>query len=335
LSDLLGKFGASAPPELWRDVHVGVALSGGPDSVALLRAARELKRQASGKGEVFALHVNHTLRGAESDGDAAWCKELCRQLNVALEVGAGNVTQRAVDDGDGLEAAARNERYRLLTEMAEARGARYLFFGHIRDDQVETVLFRILRGTGMRGLAGIAASRALTPSLTLLRPLLTCTRGEVMTYLDDCKQDYRFDSSNASSEFARNRIRTELLPLLREQYNAGVDEAVLRLAEQAGELQEYIETEAQAVLEGAREWVTPFGYALNTAALQKHSPSLIREVLRLAWREAQLPEQAMTHEWWTELANLTREGASDAVLNLPGSIRAEVAQGSLSIQRAS
>jgi tRNA(Ile)-lysidine synthase len=336
LGGLLEKFVASASPEMWRDVHVGVALSGGPDSVALLRAGVELKRQAGGRGEVFALHVNHKLRGAESDADAAWCGELCRQLGVSLQISDGNVTARAAADGDGIEAAARAERYRLLTEMAEASGSRYLFFGHNRDDQVETVLFRILRGTGIRGLAGISPSRPLTPSLTLLRPLLGCSREEVLRYLAECGQEYRVDSSNADRVFTRNRIRAELLPLLRAEYNAGVDEALIRLAVQAGELQALVETQAKHVLDTSREWQTAVGFALNTATLREHSALLISEVLRLAWREAGFPEQAMTRQWWTVLANLTREGASDVVLNLPENVRVELVRGEvLTFERGS
>src|SRR5690606_37864975 len=153
LNSLLQKFTTSVPPRLWRDVHVGVALSGGADSAALLLATSELKRRAGGRGEVFALHVDHPLRGAVSDADALWCEQFCSRLAVPLQRLTADVEARARQDGDGIEAAARAERYRVLTEAAEARGARYLFMGHTRDDQVETVLFRILRGTGLRGLA--------------------------------------------------------------------------------------------------------------------------------------------------------------------------------------
>lgn len=330
---LLEQFVTTAPPENWRDIHVAVAVSGGPDSVALLRATIELQRQADGKGEVFALHVNHNLRGAEADGDAVWCKELCDQLGIALHVGSGNVAARAAEQGDGIEAAAREERYQLLTTMAESQGARYLFFGHTRDDQVETVLFRILRGTGLRGLAGIAASRPLTPSLTLLRPLLACSRGDVLAYLSSRGQEFRVDSSNADAMFTRNRLRTELLPHLRTNYNAGVDEALLRLALQAGELQALVEAQAKEVLESSREWQSSMGFALNTGTLRKFSPLLVSEALRLAWREEHFPEQAMTREWWTELAHLTRADASDAVLNLPGNVRVELAKGILVVER--
>jgi hypothetical protein len=126
-----------------------------------------------------------------------------------------------------------------------------------------------------------------------------------------------------------------LLPLLRAHYNAGVDEALVRLAEQAGELQAFVEARAKDVLEASRSWTTSAGFGLNTLKLRKRSLFLVSEVLRLAWREAQFPEQAMTREWWTELANLTREGASSRVLNLPGDVRVELVRGEvLVVERA-
>jgi tRNA(Ile)-lysidine synthase len=177
---LIEKLDESWPAEAWRDVHVAVALSGGADSVALLRSSAELKRQHGGKGELIALHVNHQLRGAESNGDAAWCVEFCRSLELQCEVLKANVTARAEADGDGLESAARDERYRLLIAACEQRGVRYLATAHTRDDNIETVLFRLLRGTGLRGLAGIATTRPLTNSLSVVRPLLSCSRAEVI-----------------------------------------------------------------------------------------------------------------------------------------------------------
>lgn len=312
---------------------MAVALSGGPDSVALLLATAELKRQVGGRGELFALHVDHRLRGAESEADALWCAQFCDRLGIPLQQLTADVATRATVDGDGIEAAARAERYRVLTEAAELRGARYLFLGHTRDDQVETVLFRILRGTGLRGLAGIGASRPLTPSLTLLRPLLKCNRDEVLQYLDECGQDYRTDASNAQAMFTRNRLRTQLLPQLRAQYNLGLDDALVRLADQAAELQAYVETQAAQVLKAARGPAMVDGFALDVAALRGKPRALIGEVLRLAWREAGFSEQAMTRPWWNKLANLTTTDTSTRVLNLPGNVRAELVEGLLAVVR--
>jgi tRNA(Ile)-lysidine synthase len=331
--NLVEKFAANLPPQLWQDVHVAVALSGGPDSVALLRAAVELKQLFGGKGEIFALHVNHHLRGEESDADAEWCVQLCHELRVPLQVLHGNVAAQAATDGDGLEAAAREQRYALLTEAAEAHGARYLFMAHTRDDQIETVLFRLLRGTGLRGLAGITPNRPLTPALTVVRPLLVCTRNEVLEYLTSLGQDSRTDSSNADRAFMRNRIRTELLPLLRAEYNTGADEALLRLSAQARELYHFVDLQARELWGTAREQVGPAQFAVRLADLSGASSMLVSEMLRIAWREVGLAEQDMTHDWWTQLAGLALGYVSASTLNLPGNVRAEVRENVLVIER--
>jgi tRNA(Ile)-lysidine synthase len=335
LLNLVEKLVASWPPSTWQDVHVAVALSGGADSVALLRALLEAKQEHGGKGDIFALHVNHHLRGAESDGDERWCGELCNKLEIPWQALQGDVAARAATEGDGIEAAARQERYALLTKTAEARGARYLATAHTRDDQVETVLFRLLRGTGLRGLTGIAATRPLTPSLAVVRPLLNCTRGEVLAYLTMLGQDFRTDSSNADRSYTRNQIRGELLPLLRIQYNSNVDDAILRLAEQAREMSDFCENAARELLNSATTTNSQNEVAFHVAILREQPEILIREALRIAWREAHFPEQAMTHDWWCQLAGLATGAASNEVLNLPGNVRALVSDGLLRIQRAS
>jgi tRNA(Ile)-lysidine synthase len=310
-----------------------MALSGGADSVALLRAAIELKHAAGGKGELFALHVNHHLRGSESDEDAAWCQRLCESLAIPLEVLNGNVAARAEAEGDGLEAAARDVRYTLLTEAAEARGARYLFTAHTADDQVETVLFRLLRGTGLRGLSGMSRRRPLSPSLSLARPLLDCTRVEIIDYLTGINQDFRTDSSNSSLRFARNRIRNELLPLLRSEYAAQVDDTFLRLADQARELDEFVTTQAGQLLNSSAERILPGEFVIRPAEIADQPAIMITETLRLAWREAGLAEQDMTHAWWTQLAELATSSTKSQVVNLPGNVRGEIRDDLLVVRR--
>src|SRR3954468_11588552 len=180
MNDLLSKLAAAFPPERWRDVTTLVAVSGGADSVALLCGLAALK-QGQGEGRLIAAHFNHQLRGAESDEDEAFVRRLARELTVDIEVGSGDV--RGGASGDGLEAAARSARYAFLTETARRSGARYVVTAHTADDQVETVLHRILRGTGLGGLAGIPRVRELTPGQALVRPLLSAGRADVTAYL--------------------------------------------------------------------------------------------------------------------------------------------------------
>lgn len=318
--DLPARLAAAWPAEAWRDVHVLAAVSGGADSMALLRALSEAKRRSGGAGQVFAAHVNHGLRGAESDGDERWLVDECRRLDVPLEV-------RRIDApaltaaGDGLEAAARDARYRLLVELAEATGARYVATAHMRDDQVETVLFRLVRGTGLRGLAGMRAARTLSPTVVLVRPLLDCSRVELRAYLESLGQTWREDRLNQDLHHARNRIRTELLPYLREDFNPEVDAAIVRTASLMDEVQELVETLAGDLLARC-ERPDSTGITLAVAPMVGQPTLLVVESLRLAWRQAGWPEQAMTYAWWRKLTHLALSTESPGTLNLPGDVLA-------------
>ena len=322
------------PSESWKDVHVGVAISGGCDSIALLRILQAIKQKTGGEGSLFALHVNHQLRGEESEHDAVWCQQQCEILDIPLTILTGTAAKRAEIDRDGLEAAARAERYELLTTAAENLGARYLAFAHTQNDQVETILFRILRGSGLRGLTGIPFSRQLTNSLTLVRPLLDCRREDLEKYLSVLDQSYRDDSSNCETTFTRNRLRHELLPQLRRKYGFDVDSALLRLASQAKETQSYLEQEAQLLASSSdiSQSITAAGNQQVSLALEPLSTAskvVVCEALRSVWRAAHFPEQAMTYEKWQLLTDLALNATAGRTLNLPGSIKASIADGRL------
>ncbi len=318
------------PPQVWVEVHVAIAISGGCDSMALLRAVREIKKQRGGAGQVTAIHVNHRLRGAESDEDAAWCQEQCEMLGVPLKILRGEVTERARLEGDGLEAAARSRRYELLTQAAEQVGARYLATAHTQNDQVETVLFRLLRGSGLQGLRGIPRTRPLTLAVTLIRPLLACPRTLLEKYLAELQQSFRSDSSNEQLRFTRNRLRHELLPQLRKDFNQEVDASLLRLASQADETQRFIELRARMLLEASACTEVASGeLALALGPLSQQPDVVVCEALRLAWREAGLSEQAMTYAWWRKLAGLAKGTCSEDVFHLPGKVHASTSGGRL------
>ena len=225
-----------------------VAVSGGPDSVALLRVLALLRAEFALRPLVIA-HVNHRLRGAESDADQAFVHDLHRQL-AASDPAALVWREHAVDvreqqaAGEGLESAARAERYRWLTDVALECGAPLVATGHTANDQAETVLHRLLRGTGVRGLAGIPPRRALAAGIDVIRPLLEVRRQDVTDFLAEQHQPFRRDSSNTDPRFTRNRIRLELLPMLERDYNPGIAEVLCRLAQQARV--QHRATEAQA-----------------------------------------------------------------------------------------
>lgn len=322
-------------PQDWCNTHVVLAVSGGADSVALLRAVAAIKAQCGGAGRVLVAHLNHALRGESADADSAWLAGLCAELKLSFETATADVAALAAAHGDGLEAAGRHARYQFLQQTAERLGARYVATAHTADDQVETVLHHIVRGTGLAGLAGISKRRAISGSVTLVRPLLSHWRREVISYLGELGQAYRTDVSNDDPQFTRNRIRHELLPFVREHFNGDVDGALVRLAAQAGDAQRLVESLAEQL---ANASVTGVGEAsahvqIDCAQVSSQPPVIVREVCRIAWKKAGWPVQAMGYDEWQMLASLARGEATRRVANLPGNVQARRHGATLTLAR--
>jgi tRNA(Ile)-lysidine synthase len=332
------KLAAAWPPADWQEVTTLLAVSGGADSVALMRAMRALKTR--GEGHLCVAHFNHHLRGDQSAADEAFVVELCRRLGLPCEVGHAGTGQVAPEGGDGLEAAARAARYEFLQHAAARLGARYVVTAHTADDQVETILHRILRGTGIGGLGGIQRVRALGPAATLIRPLLGFRREELVAYLDDLGQPYRVDSSNQDTRLTRNRIRHELLPLLAREFNPGVVDALLRLGRLASEAQAVIEAVVEDLCQRCVVCQGPQAVEIDAAGLADQPRYLIRELLMATWRRQDWPMQAMGFTQWGLLAEMI-SGCGAICVELPskqtfsGNVLAEPDEGRLRLLRVS
>lgn len=333
---LEAKLAAAWPPKAWRGVTILLAVSGGVDSVALLRAIIALK--TGGEGRLRAAHFNHDLRGEQSEADEAFVVELCRRFGVPCEVGRAGKGRIAAEGTDGLEAAARSARYAFLQKTAARLGARYVVTAHTADDQAETILHRIIRGTGIGGLAGMERARALGPAATLIRPLLAVRRAELVAYLDDLGQTYRSDSSNEDTRLTRNRIRHELLPQLAEVFNPSVVDALLRLGTLAGEAQAVIEAIADGLAERCVVCEGSEAVQIDALALAGQPRYVIRELLMAAWRNQAWPMQAMGFAQWDQLAEMTsacRETSPQLPPKqmFPGSVMAELGDDRLRLVR--
>ena len=225
-----------------------VAVSGGPDSVCLLTALNSLKDML--KIQLHAAHLDHCLRGGESDADAKYVGELSAKLGIPCSIEKRDVEQWNKQSKTSLEEAAREVRYRFLEEVARQVGATRVAVGHTRDDQVETTLMHYLRGAGLQGLRGLRAAAPIPygnkeDGIWVVRPLLKASRREVAEYCQSHDLKPCCDSSNSDTKFLRNRIRLELIPLLR-QYNPEIDDALVRLADLAGEDADFIDEKASA-----------------------------------------------------------------------------------------
>ena len=239
---------AAFPLDAWRSRRVCVAVSGGADSVALLRGLvrlPEITNNPDLRLNFFVATVDHRSRGAESDGDVAFVEALAAELGVDFfrrTLDPAELEAEARRQGSW-ESAARTLRYRALVDAAKAGSARYLATAHHRDDQLETLLFRLFRGAGFDGMRGVPAVRPLDEALVLIRPLLAVGRAEILAYLAQLNQPYRVDSSNASPRYARNRIRNELAPLLESIFPGRWESALLRLSELAAETETFFDAQ--------------------------------------------------------------------------------------------
>jgi tRNA(Ile)-lysidine synthase len=287
--------------ERLRGSGVVVAVSGGGDSVGLLRVLHAL-----GPGcdlRLSVAHLDHGARGEESRGDARFVAELAASLGLPFDLGHWKATRSG-----HFEADARRARYDWLAEVAKGRGAPVVAVGQTLDDQAETILHRVLRGTGIKGLSGMPARRRLASGPTLIRPLLGVTRREIRDYLAAIGQGFREDSSNLDTSRTRARIRLELLPELEERFNPAVAEALVRLGRLASGSTRVLEKLARARARAIVLESSPLQIVLGRPALARLSPFERAEILRLAWRNAGWPEGGMDVHRWRRLANLATSG---------------------------
>jgi tRNA(Ile)-lysidine synthase len=294
--------------ELPKPRRILAGVSGGADSLALLRGLLELQ----GKFDlvIHVGHLDHQLRGAASAEDAAWLARVCQTLCVPFTLGRVDVGYASKDSGRGVEETARDARYAFLQETARSSGSQVIVLAHTADDHVETILHHILRGTGLAGLRGIPRQRELAPGLSLVRPLLEVDRSQVLDYLRQIGQDFREDESNRDESYTRNRVRRQLLPLLAREYNPQIAEALRRLGQQAADAQETLETLAEQLLERVLESSSARECRLKWQPLADVPRHLVRDVFSILWRRQGWPRQQMGFAQWDELAGIAQKGGA-------------------------
>lgn len=303
-----------------RDSKIVVGVSGGPDSMALLQGLIALNEESDFHLSLHIGHLNHHLRGAEAEKDAAFVQAAADDLGLGCTVVDRDIAGLAAERGESIEETARNERYHVLERICIQVGAQLIAVGHHADDDAETILHRILRGTGLRGLAGIPRRRAISPmsDVHLVRPLLRHTRRDVLAFLADRGIPYRDDRSNESNEPMRNRIRNVTLPQIENDINPQVREALLRLSEQARWFEEYLRETAQRTFETLIISRTDQALALNAVALGKRNRIVQTELVRRAIEAFQIGQQDLSFAHLKAVLDLTADPASGKRLDLPG-----------------
>ncbi|MBV9850599.1 MAG: tRNA lysidine(34) synthetase TilS [Armatimonadetes bacterium] len=271
--------------------RVLVAVSGGPDSLALLHALHSLQDEL-GLADLRAAHLDHGLRGAEAAAEAQFVADWCAGRGIPCTIGVADIAAQKAARGGSTQEAARAVRYAFLEETARAVGADKIATGHTQDDQIETALLNILRGTGLDGLRGIPYARG-----PFVRPLLDVPRTSVEAYCAEQGLAPRRDPSNSDpSHYTRNKLRLELLPVLERDYNPAVRAALLRLSENAARDADFLHAEARAALPALTLARTERELVLDARGLRLLHPSLQRHVLRAAFAHLRGTTLGLTHE---------------------------------------
>lgn len=299
-----------------------VGFSGGPDSTALLVALNELRSRW--RWRLIAAHLDHGLR-AEAAADAEFAAGFARRLGVEFVLERADVAGLAREKRTSIEAAGRWARYRFLQRLARDTGCRRIAVAHHRDDQIENVLWRFLTGSGSDGLAGMRPRQG-----PVVRPLLSTPQREILSFLERNQIPFRIDATNQEPLYFRNRLRHQLLPLLRREYNRNIDEALWRTSKILADEADYLEQAAAGIVrEAAVELLGRRWY--KTAVLRSAPAALRRRALRMiVWSAVADSAAVRLSEAHVSDLEAVVQGLKRSVL-LPGGIQVENQQGHLHV----
>ena len=292
-----------------------VAVSGGPDSMALLHALYTLADELDIKPAVA--HLNHQLRGPEADGDEAYVKQWCEKWDLPCFAQRQDIAKLAAQQKLSVEEAGRYARYSFFARLADEHGFDRVALGHTATDRIETLLINLLRGTGLSGLCGIPPRRG-----RFIRPLIATWRNETAEYCRWYDLQPRLDASNLSSDnYLRNQVRLELLPLLESDYAPHIQSALLRLAQAAQQELSWTEPLVQAAYEQAAEG-NDHSISLDLAQLADMAPGLRYRLLRQALVRLRGDAADIEAVHYDMLQQLIGKAQTGAEIHLPGAILA-------------
>lgn len=297
-----------------------VGLSGGPDSICLLHVLLGL-RQAWGL-KIYAAHLNHQFRGKDADEDALFVKEICREWDVEAFIQVFNVPAYAKEKGLSSEEAGREIRYRLFKEVADEVGSNKIAVAHNMNDNAETVLMNMFRGSGIEGLKGIEASRG-----EIIRPLINVRRDEIEAYCEEKALNPRIDKTNLEPIYGRNKIRLELIPYIENNFNANIMSTLHRLSDIVTLENDFLNKEAKNIfLEIAIIGANGIEYNINK--LRNIHPSLMRRVIRIGIEKLTGSLRGIEYKNIEGVVDLLDKSTGAAVI-LPDNIKAYISYNKL------
>ncbi|MDD3374939.1 MAG: tRNA lysidine(34) synthetase TilS [Candidatus Omnitrophica bacterium] len=290
-----------------------VGVSGGPDSVALLHGLYALRHDFS--INLHVAHLNHGIR-KEAVRDQTFVEQLCDQLKIPCTSKKICLKKKA----QSLEEAAREERFRFLIKVAKTHKAKTIALGHTKDDLAETILMRLLRGTGLSGMRSILPKREIY-QMAFIRPMLTLSRINVVHFLKENNIKFCTDLTNRSKIFTRNKIRMDLIPLLEKEYNPNIKDVLAHLSIQAATDYDFLKSEAETIfLKISNHPKQSRNISLDLKKLAQHHPAIQRIVIRLAIQHLSGNMKALTFSHIKEIECLINNRPSKSIVHLPKSI---------------
>ncbi len=298
---------------------LSLAVSGGPDSMAMAHVLITNNREVN--AEIEILHFNHQIRGKEAKSDSDFVKNFFESLDVPTFVSEGNILALSKKKKLSLETAARTARYEFFaTHICENKRNSVLTLGHNFDDQAETILMHTIRGSGINGLRGMAEFSTQTIqglNLNLFRPLLSVNRESILKYCEDYNIPWKADSTNFSTEYTRNSIRLELIPFLKK-YNPEISKSLVKLGNLATRDHDYIELKIEEIWPSIAT-TSNGAIVLSISRLQQLDASLVWRILKKAATNIKGDDQNMTYTHIELMLDITK-GVSGRSVNLPGKV---------------
>ncbi len=320
------------------DSLVVAAVSGGTDSLVLLHVLNRIRQEGRPRFSLHVAHLHHGLRGRSAREDAVFVRREAAKLGLPFHCGRADTILFQKKWGLSAEDAARRLRYRYLLQVADRIGASYIAVGHHRDDQVETVLLNLLRGTGPGGLAGMGIKRELVPGKGtphLVRPLLVADKKEIKHYCRKEGLTPRFDESNLQQDYRRNRIRLELLPYLEREFNPSLRRALLQLAALMEEDRDYLESAAAERFSRLLLREESNRVELDAWKLNAEHPAMQGRVVRLAIKRLLGGTGDTGYRHVRSILRLCLRGPAFGRLDLPGFLKVALSYGVLVFCRGS
>ncbi|MCF6149848.1 MAG: tRNA lysidine(34) synthetase TilS [Candidatus Kuenenia sp.] len=312
-----------------------VGVSGGPDSVALLKTLCALNSEENLRLRLYVAHLNHQLRGDFSEEDAQFVQNLSKELSLPFISKRVNIRKIASETKLSLEETARKERYKFYLEASQSYNVSHIATGHTADDNAETLLHRIIRGTGVLGLGGIPIKRPLShhTSVFIIRPLLFAWKSEILEYLKKDHTKYRIDASNYEKDYTRNKIRLELIPLLENKYNPNIKNALSQLSQILNINNEHLFAECKTAFENATIYKSDRTHILDTDFLLKQPKILQYLLLRKLLHTMDIPLKALNYGHYSMILEGLAKKGKNWRFQLPGKITLWHEQGKLFLEK--